>query len=41
MITHFSTRAFKWISDEGWMDLVNRSNDLTNEEKAELLTKII
>ena len=34
------TRAFQWISDEGWMDLVNRSNDLTNEEKRELFTKV-
>ena len=35
------TRAFHWISDEGWMNLVNRSNDLTNEEKAELITKVM
>ena len=51
LITHFSsndvnggmdkTKAFQWISDEGWMDLVNRSSDLTNEEKAELLAKIV
>ena len=34
------TRAFQWISDEGWMDLVNRSSDLTIEEKKELFTTI-
>ena len=51
MVTYFSvndinagmdkTRAFQWISDEGWMDLVNRSSDLTNEEKKELFTTIV
>ena len=35
-----TTRNFQWISDEGWMDLVNRSNDLTTEEKARLVMKI-
>ena len=30
-------RSFQWISEEGWVNLVNNSNDLTNKEKAELL----
>ena len=35
------TKAYQWISDEGWMHLVNRSSDLTNEEKAELFTEVV
>ena len=31
------TQSFKWISDEGWVSLVNNSNDLTNEEKANVI----
>ena len=30
------TLSFQWISDEGWINLVNNSNALTNEEKAEV-----
>ena len=33
------TRSFTWISDEGWIKLVNSSHDLSYEEKAKLLTK--
>ena len=32
-----ATQSHQWISEEGWVNLVNNSNDLTNEEKAELL----
>ena len=30
------TKSFQWISNEGWMKLVNSSEDLTNKEKAEI-----
>ena len=33
------TRSFTWISDEGWIQLVNSSKDLSYEEKAELFGK--
>ena len=32
-----ATQSHQWISEEGWVNLVNNSNDLTNKEKAELL----
>ena len=31
------TGEFKWITKQGWIDLVNNSTDLTNDEKAKLL----
>ena len=31
------TRSFQWITKEGWMNLVNTSKILTNEEKSDLL----
>ena len=31
------TRSFKWISIEGWIDLVNNSIDITYEEKKNLI----
>ena len=31
------TGSFLWITDAGWMKLVNSSNYLTNEEKTKLL----
>ena len=33
------TMKFQWISNEGWMRLVNNSNVLTDVEKVELLTE--
>ena len=33
------SRSFKWISKDGWRNLVNDSRDLTNDEKYELLNK--
>ena len=35
------TRSFKWITNEGWINLVNTSTEITNEEKAELIAKTI
>ena len=32
------TRSFQWISNEGWINLVNNSNDLSKEEKENLLS---
>ena len=32
------TRSFRWISNEGWINLVNNSNDLSKEEKVNLLS---
>ena len=34
------TRSFQWISNEGWINLVNNSNDLYKEEKENLLSAI-
>ena len=34
------TNSFRWKSTEGWIDIVNKSMDLTYEEKAELLANI-
>ena len=34
------TLSFKWISNEGWINMVNTSTVLTNEEKDELLSNI-
>ena len=31
------TQAFQWISNEGWINLVNESKVLRNEEKVELM----
>ena len=31
------SRSFHWISDDGWINLVNTSTILTHEEKAELV----
>ena len=33
------TTSFPWISEEGWIKLVNSSRDLSYEEKVELLAK--
>ena len=33
------TTSFPWISEEGWIKLVNSSRDLSYEEKAELFAK--
>ena len=35
------TRSYEWITKEGWINLVNRSTDLTREEKSMLITRII
>ena len=32
------TRSFQWISNDGWINLVNTSTILTYEEKVELMT---
>ena len=34
-----NTMAFDWISNEGWMNLVNGSINLTSKEKDALLGK--
>ena len=34
------TSSFQWISNEGWINLVNNSNDLSKEEKENLLSAI-
>ena len=31
------TLTFQWMSQEGWINLVNNSNELTVEEKNDLL----
>ena len=33
------TNAFQWTSSEGWINIVNKSIDLTNEEKNDLLAR--
>ena len=35
------TGSFQWITKEGWINLVNTSTEITNEEKAELIAKAI
>ena len=35
------TRSFQWTTNEGWINLVNTSTGITNEEKAELIAKAI
>ena len=35
------TNSFQWINREGWLNLVNASNILTNVEKADLLSSAI
>ena len=35
------SRSFKWISDDGWINLVNTSTILTHEEKVELMATAI
>ena len=35
------TRSFEWITEEGWINLVNRSTDLTREEKFKLIARTI
>ena len=32
--------SFSWITNEGWINLINNSTALTNEEKAELIAKV-
>ena len=32
--------SFPWISNDGWVTLINNSTALTNEEKAELIAKV-
>ena len=32
-----ATGSFQWISNEGWMNLVNTLSVLRNEEKVELI----
>ena len=36
---HDNTRRFEWISNEGWTNLVNSSNDLTDEQKRDLFAQ--
>ena len=33
------TQSFQWISNEGWRNLVNNSNSLTNQQKEDILSK--
>ena len=35
------TLTFHWISNKGWINLVNDSNHIAVEEKVQLLSKII
>ena len=36
---HDNSRRFEWTSNEGWTNLVNRSNDLTDEQKRGLIAQ--
>ena len=33
------SQSYQWITNDGWINLVNQSTHLTNEEKAELIAK--
>ena len=35
------SRSFQWISNDGWMNIVNTSTILTHEEKVELMANAI
>ena len=35
------SRSFEWITKEGWINLVNRSTELTREEKSKLIAQNI
>ena len=35
------SRSFQWISNDGWINLVNTSTILTDEEKVELMTSVM
>ena len=34
------TQSFQWVSNEGWINLVNDSHDIAVNEKTQLLSKI-
>ena len=37
---HDNSRRFEWTSNGGWTNLVNRSNDLTDEQKRDLFAQM-
>ena len=34
------THSYEWVTNEGWMNLLNKSNHLTNEQKAAIISKV-